>query len=509
VESAGGPRGRDQPDSAYDLPLVARRDKQAFVMTTHLPIALLVLTFAFGCSKKASVDPEEAKRRVAAYVLDQVPAIPNKLDIKLGDKLSLLGYAIEPPGVLKPGQKVKLTFYWQTTGKVEGRYKLFTQILDASGERLMQIEKDAPLRQNKKTKRGGLAVSLWEPGKVYVDLQPFTVPKTKTDKIQIVTGLYNKEGRMPVTQGAKDSSSRALVATLNVLPAFHKPRIPRGLKVPSISVDRLEPGSKIIIDGKLDDAAWQTALPLGPFVGAKSGTSTPQAPASATARLLWDDSNLYLGFSVQEASIIGGFPHGAKDAHLWTKDAVALIVAPNADAENYYEVQISPQNLVFDSQLDQHADPKAEKDGPVGHEEWSAKVKSAVALDGTLDKPEDTDKGYTVELMIPWKSFDKAKKAPPALGDSWALNLLALKEGAGVAWSPLLAMGDLHGASRLGRVRFTAKGWTPPSETTADGGAPLADGGAAPHPSASALRAAPPVAASSGAKIAAPVRSAP
>ena len=31
-------------------------------------------------------------------------------------------------------------------------------------------------------------------------------------------------------------------------------------------------------------------------------------------------------------------------------------------------------------------------------------------LDGTIDKSDDTDKGYTVEAAVPWKSFNKAKK---------------------------------------------------------------------------------------------------
>jgi len=486
-------------------------------MTARLPIALLALTLAFGCSKKRrSVDPEEAKQKLAPFILDQVPTIQNKLTTKFGDNLSLLGYSLDQTGTLRQGQKVKMTFYWQTTGKVGGGYKLFTQVLDASGEKLMQIDRNAPLRPSKKDKRGGLPVSAWEAGKVYVDTQTFHVPKTKTETIQIVTGLYNKEGRLPVSGGPKDSSDRAIVATITVQAVESRSK---AQKIPSISVDRLEKTDKLTIDGKLDEEAWKTAPVLGPLVDVKTGQAPNSSPVNGTARILWNDTNLYLGFEVQEASILGGFPKGAKDPHLWTKDTVELMVDPDGDGDNedYYEIQIGPQNLVFDSQFDKYNDPVTEPDGPFGHEDWSSKLKSAVVVDGTLDKPEDTDKGYTVEAAIPWKSFSKAKKAPPALGDTWRLNLYAMKENSGVAWSPVLGQGNFHKASRFGKVRFTAKGWTPPPESV-DGGAPAptdsaappASAGPAPSGAAPALRPATPksIASSLKAPLARPISSA-
>jgi len=366
-------------------------------MTARLPVALLALTLAFGCSKKKSqVDPDEAKQKLLPFILTAAPEIPSKLETKFGDKLRLLGYAVDQTGTLKQGQKVKITFYWQTTGKIEGGYKLFTHILDGSGEKLMQIERNAPLRPSKKDKNSGLPVSMWEAGKVYVDQQTFHVPKAKTDSIQIVTGLFNKEGRLPVTAGAKDSSDRAIVASLNIVAsADAKSKTP---KLPSISVDRLETSDKINVDGKLDEAAWKNATALT-LVDVKTGQAPKESPVNGTARILWNDTNLYVGFEVQEASIVGGFPKGAKDPHLWTKDTVEVMVDPDGDGDNldYYEIQIGPQNLVFDSQYDKYNEPKTEPDGPFGHEDWSSKLKSSVVLDGTIDKTEDTDKGYTVE----------------------------------------------------------------------------------------------------------------
>jgi hypothetical protein len=483
-------------------------------MTARLPIALLALTLAFGCSKKKpQVDPNEARQKLLPFILSSVPEIPNKLETKFGDKVRLLGYAVEPAGPVKSGQKVKMTFYWQTSGKVEGAYKLFTHILDGSGEKLSQIERNAPLRPSKKDKNTGLPLSMWEAGKVYVDQQTFHVPKAKTDTIQIVAGLYNKQGRMPVTVGAKDSSDRATVASLSVQSGGEgKSKSP---KLPSISVDRLEASDKITIDGKLDEEVWKNASVLS-FTDPKTGSAPKDSPVTGSAKLLWNDTNLYVAFEVQEASILGGFPKTAKDPHLWTKDAVELMIDPDGDGDNldYYEIQIGPQNLVFDSRFDKYNEPKTEPDGPFGHQDWSAKLKSAVVLNGTIDKPEDTDKGYTVEAQIPWKSFDKAKKAPPALGDTWRMNFYAMKENSGVAWSPIAGQGNFHKASRFGKVRFTAKGWTPPTDATTDGGAPAPSASAAATPGASgapAMRPASPKSMGSSIKLptARPVGSAP
>jgi len=103
-------------------------------------------------------------------------------------------------------------------------------------------------------------------------------------------------------------------------------------------------------------------------------------------------------------------------------------------------------------------------------------LKSAVTLDGTLDKSDDEDRGYTVEAFIPWKSFSKAKKLPPELGSTWRMNFYAMKNNGGVAWSPILGQGNFHRAPRFGRVEWMKKGMPEPS----------ASGSAAPPASAAA-----------------------
>jgi hypothetical protein len=228
--------------------------------------------------------------------------------------------------------------------------------------------------------------------------------------------------------------------------------------IKELAVGRLPAGAELTIDGRLDEGAWAKAASTGPFVDVGSGREVPGAATLGTARLLWDDRFLYVGFEVTDKKVHGGWPAGAKDPHLWEKDTVELMIDPDGDGDNkdYYEVQINPQNLVFDTQYDDYNSPNGNGRGPFGHEEWSAGLTSAVQVHGTLDDDSDVDQGYTVEAKLPWASFGKAQKTPPAPGSTWRMNFYAMKNNGGTAWSPILGAGNFHRASRFGRVRWVS-----------------------------------------------------
>lgn len=454
-----------------------------------VPLVALSLAVAPACSKKKERkrDTSSQPKKEKPVVLDEAPSIPNKLETEFDGKVTLLGYKLEGKAPYKPGQKIRVTQYWQAKEKLADGYALFTHVLDGSGERIANTESRGALRAGKRGKPD-LPPAEWDPKKVYVDEFIIKIPsKVTTDVVQISTGFYKGDVHIPVTKGEKDGSNRAIVATLPVALNGSGGKS-KSARVPNVNVEKLAAGSKIKVDGKLDEAAWLAAPVLGPFVDVTSGDANKTFPVNGKARLLWNDEGLYVGFEVEDKDVVGGFPKDKKDPHLWTKDAVELMIDPGPEGDNqdYYEIQIGPQNLVFDTAFDKYNDPRKEPDGPFGHEEWSANLKSAVVVDGTLDKSDDEDKGYTVEALIPWKSFAKAKKAPPALGDVWRMNFYAMQANAGVGWSAILGQGNFHKASRFGRVRFTEKGWVP----TPPGSASAAASGA-PSGAPSALRVAP------------------
>jgi hypothetical protein len=424
-----------------------------------------------ACVGGSTDTSKEDKERLKSFVLDKAPDnIPHKLNVNFDGKAMLLGYRIDPDGPVKPGGKVKLIMYWRCDKDIEDGWNLFTHVLDGSGERVINIDNVGPIREWRGN-RQAMSPSIWEAGKVYVDEQEFTIPaNVKTAKIQVTTGIWKGNDRIKITAGPTDREHRALVVSLDTGVKNAPP--PPDTRVPLLRVDKLEKDVKIKLDGKLDEEAWSAAAVAGPFVDVSTGRPNASFPVNGSVKLLWDDTGLYLGFDVKDPDVVGGFEKKAKDPKLWTKDTVEIMVDPDGDGDNkdYYEIQINPQNLVFDSRFDEYNSPKKDPDGPFGHQDWSAKLKSAVSVKGTLDKDGDKDEGYVIEAMIPWKSFDKAKQVPPKVGDTWRMNFYAMQENNGVAWSAILGQGNFHKASRFGKVTWAEKGWQAPGAAPAPSG---------------------------------------
>lgn len=373
-----------------------------------------------------------------------------KLDLEFGGAVELLGAKVAPTLGLKPGSRVDLTLFWRKKAKVARSFQLFTHVLDGAGERILNLDASGPLRKT----LGGERVyppSEWEEGKVYVDQVGFWVPASvRTDSISVVCGLFDGEQRLPLTHGTQ-SGERARVIEL----AVQRPLSPTSGAIPTLWVPLLQPAPPLVIDGKLDDVGWTRAATTGSLVNVSTGEAPSANELGASVKLLYDQQALYLGFEVFDDDVRGGFDPSLPDPHLWTRDTVEVMIDPDGDGDNrdYYELQVGPQNLVFDSAFDSYNQPHVEPNGPFGHQEWSSHVRSAVVVHGTLDDDREDD-GYVVEMAIPWSSFDKAKRTPPKPADMWRMNFYAMQNNGGIAWSPILGQGNFHKASRFGRVRF-------------------------------------------------------
>jgi hypothetical protein len=406
-----------------------------------LGLALCAAILSGGCKRPAPP---------AGLTLPTVPSsMPVKLGVEFDAAVELLGGKLEPSSGLKPGSRVELTLYWRKRASVDKGYRLFTHVLDEAGERILNLDEIGPLRKVV----AGEAVhppSSWDEDVVYVDQQAFSVPSTlRTDSFSIVTGLFRGSERLKITRGPHQGE-RAVVVKATV----SRPT-PVSTALPQLWVPRRRPNLPIVIDGKLDEPAWMICAHTGPFVNVATGEAPSGEDVAGSVKLVYDEQALYLGFEVFDDDLRGGFDPTQPDPHLWTRDTIELMIDPDeGDNLDYYEIQVGPQNLVFDSQFDSYNRPKVEPSGPFGHQEWSAGLTSAVTLHGTLDDDKEDD-GYIVELSIPWTSFGKAKRVPPAPKDVWRMNFYAIENNGGAAWSPILGQGNFHLGSRFGRVRFS------------------------------------------------------
>jgi hypothetical protein len=171
----------------------------------------------------------------------------------------------------------------------------------------------------------------------------------------------------------------------------------------------------------------------------------------SSAKLLWDDGFLYLGVVVHDTLLRASERND--DAHLWEQDCVELMIDPDGDELDYYEIEVSPRGVVFDTRFDAPRVPK-----PFGHTDWDAKARVGVSANGTIDDGQ-RDAGYVIEIAIPWQAFSLGGKPveAPTIGDEWRANIYVLdlfEEGQqAAAWSPT-ETGDFHMPHRFGIMHF-------------------------------------------------------
>lgn len=157
----------------------------------------------------------------------------------------------------------------------------------------------------------------------------------------------------------------------------------------------------IVVDRRLDEPAWF---------------------AAPSAKLLYDDRNLYVAFLCQDAHI--GADHTERDSAV----CVEIFVAPN------------PQTPVT--------------------EEWNGVgTRISTFLAGTPDDDSDTDFHWIVEAALPLENFAAvAPHTPPCPDDVWriALNRCGGKTNPQYSqWSSSATEPpSFHGPSRFGRMTF-------------------------------------------------------
>ncbi len=452
----------------------------------------LAVGIAFTClacvssGKGLTSDDKDKLKELAIEALPQGVA---PLTIDFENRVHILGVKVDPE-LAKPGTDVRITIYWRSDEALKEGWQLFTHVLDEFEDRpIGNLDGTGALRQVRDD-QAVFGLDRWERGKVMVDEVSYRVPDdVKGANIKFMAGVWRREGaRLRVIAGPNDGDNRAIIAKLKTGLAAPGPgeAKPPGGDVPSLAVNKLA-GEKIAIDGKATDKAWETAASTGVFVDVGTGKPNESFPVNANAKVTFDDTNFYAFIAVKSAEFYQGFTDAKSQPKeftaggqpkLWTKDTVELMIDPDGDGDNrdYFEIQINPQNKLFKSHFDTRQLPSGGENGPFGHEDWNAQLKSAVAV----RKEGDKLVGYDVEVAIPWTAFAKGRQGVvPKGGESWRLNFYAMKENSGVSWSPILGKGNFHFAPRFGRIVFGKAEVVP---------VPVASASAAPATSGSAKK---------------------
>jgi hypothetical protein len=171
------------------------------------------------------------------------------------------------------------------------------------------------------------------------------------------------------------------------------------------------------IDGRLDDAAWREAPWTADFVDIE-GEAKPRPAHRTRAKMTWDDEHFYVGAEMAEPHLWATITR--HDAVIFQDDDFEVFIDPNGDNHEYYEFEINALGTGWDLLL-----PRPYKDGGAAVDHWEIPgLRSAVHLDGTLNEPSDTDRGWSVELAFPWEVLGELARrpSPPKDGDQWRVD---------------------------------------------------------------------------------------
>jgi 4-amino-4-deoxy-L-arabinose transferase-like glycosyltransferase len=122
------------------------------------------------------------------------PAIPNRLEVNLGESLQLLGYDL--PDTLASGKTFPVTLYWRSRAATSASYTVFVHLLDVSQKVVAQHD-GIPLY-------GRSPTSGWLPGEIIADIHELRIPPgLLLGKYLIEVGMYDALNgqRLPVSSG--------------------------------------------------------------------------------------------------------------------------------------------------------------------------------------------------------------------------------------------------------------------------------------------------------------------
>jgi len=125
-----------------------------------------------------------------------VPPMQHRLDANLGDRVTLLGYDLEPE-IARPGETLRLTLYWRAEQPMKRSYTVFAHLLDASSRIVVQDD-SLPAGWTRPT-------TGWLPGEIIVDLHPLPLAgDVPTGDYFLQVGMYDAESndRLPALDAA-------------------------------------------------------------------------------------------------------------------------------------------------------------------------------------------------------------------------------------------------------------------------------------------------------------------
>lgn len=206
------------------------------------------------------------------------------------------------------------------------------------------------------------------------------------------------------------------------------------------------------LSGKVDDPLWQEAVPikLVDVVTGKPGRF------ETTVRALYNDDFLYVAFVCADDYAWGTIFE--RDSAIYNQECVEVFVSPANLVHQYYEINVSPHNVIFDACILNNRTPDAPNNAFLGLSELDFEnLEIKVNVQGQIDVP-GAAHGWTAEYAIPLAEMIGAPNYPPQVNDVWWINFYRIdapkpEQQEFYAWNPTGKI-DFHRPWNFGRIRF-------------------------------------------------------
>ena len=202
---------------------------------------------------------------------------------------------------------------------------------------------------------------------------------------------------------------------------------------------------EITVDGRLDEPAWQKAPKVELMIPV-----TNETPFGKTeGRIVWDDKYIYVGFKAYDKDIWSYYK--TRDELVCFEDCLEFFFTTKPGSEPYFNFEINVLGTLYDA----YNIKRDAGGGDAKHHRWSnwncKGVKTAIQMSGTLNKHEDQDKYWQLELAVPLAELPTLNGGTPKMGDTWAFHV------ARYDYSIYLAEGfELSSSARLSALQFHA-----------------------------------------------------
>lgn len=172
-----------------------------------------------------------------------------------------------------------------------------------------------------------------------------------------------------------------------------------------------------VLDGRVDKTFWEAADWTDEFVDIE-GDIRPTPAKQTRVKMLWDDEYFYFAAELIEDQIWATLTE--RDSVIFQDNDFEIFIDPDGDSHHYYEFEINALNTVWDLLL-----VKPYRDGGPPVNSWDISgLKTAVHIDGELNRPGGDNRKWSVEVAIPWTSLRECapENRPPVPGEFWRVN---------------------------------------------------------------------------------------